>query len=224
MKVYLLGNGKSLWDVNLNELPSDALVVACNRIHKHWSFIEGWRPDAWVFGDLYGNTSYREEVILHVEGGYDCWIKSNILDKLLNVKMEARDRFWWTDYSNIHPYQNCVHRRDMNPPDGWHPPHICNFTGALNAMAQVAVWNYDADEIFFLGIDGNLKKGKTGNHMTDDYQEVWYGPPLVERINTELQMGHDLISKELEMAGIPAYNLTPESAFNQYPREMAHAV
>lgn len=223
MRAYILGNGVSLRDVDLLSLRRE-FVVACNRIQKHPDWEEGFRPDVWVFGDLYGNKSVSEEVKLHVKGGYDCWIKSDILAKILNAQMESAERFWWPNYANVHPYQNCVHRRDMNPPKGWHPPHICNFTGAINAMVQIAVWHYDVDEIYFLGIDGNIKVGKTGNHMADDYQDTWFGPPLVERINDELQLGHTLIAKELKKAGISAYNLTPDSAFNQYPsKEMVYA-
>lgn len=218
MKAYLLGNGKSLWGVDLTSLPVDAVVIACNRIHKHWSYVKGWRPDAWVFGDLSGNKTVREEVFAHVSKGYDCWINSDILLKLLNDQLEESERFWWSDYPNIKPYQNCFHRRDMNEPSSWHPPHICQFAGAINAMVQIALWHYDADEIYFLGIDGKIKKGKTGNHFCDDYQDQWYGPPVAEKINSELEKGHTLIAKELNKAGIPAYNLTPGSVFTQYPR------
>lgn len=217
MRAFILGNGISLRDVNLISLYGE-LVIACNRIHKHPQWEDGFRPSVWVFGDLYGNKSFKEEVRLHVREGYDCWIKSTILHLLLNETMEEHERFWWSDYQNIFPYQCCVHRRDMNPPASWHPPHICNFTGAINAMVQIAIWHYDVDEIYFLGIDGDIKKGKDGNHFCDGYQDVWYGPPLVERINDELQIGHTLIAKELKKAGIPAYNLTATSVFKQYPR------
>jgi hypothetical protein len=219
MRAFILGNGLSLAKVDLTALPCEgSLVVACNRIHRHPSWEDGFRPDVWVFGDTWGNHDPARDVLEHVYGGYDCWIKSDILHKMCNQMMPLEQCFWWSDFENIHPYQNCMHRRDMRPQASWHPPHICNYTGAANAMVQIAVWKYDADEIFFLGIDGNYREGIDGNHMAAGYQDEWFGPPMVERINDELQRGHDIIAKELERAGIPAFNLTPTTAFNQYPK------
>jgi hypothetical protein len=215
----MLGNGPSLKDVDLCDLDrDDALVFACNRIHTHWSWDAGFRPDVYVCGDAYGNPHLRSDVKLHLDQGYECWIKSDILFSLCNEDLEPNARFWWVDYGAIvHPYQNCFHRRDMRPPSGWHPPHVCNFTGAMNAMVQVAIFNYEISQVLFLGIDGHIKKGRNGNHMSEDYQHTWYGPPMVERINEELYIGHTIIAGELAQRGIGAFNLTPGSAFDQYP-------
>jgi hypothetical protein len=83
-------------------------------------------------------------------------------------------------------------------------------------MVQIAVLYYGCDEVFFMGIDGNISKGRTGNHFADDYQSVWYGPPLVDRINKELRLGHEITARELSARDIPAVNLTPNSAFSAY--------
>lgn len=217
MRGFLIGSGRTLEHVDLTML-SGEFVITCNRIHRHPSWDDGFRPDVWVFGDNYGNPKFKEEIIFHVQQGYDCWIKSSLLEMILNERMEPDERFWWPDYANVIPYQNCYHRRDMRKPSGWHPPVICNFTGAINAMVQIAVWHYDVDEILLLGCDGKIVKGKTGNHFTDDYQSTWYGPPVVDRINDELYIGHSIIAKECEMAGVKVLNLSPDSAFDQHEK------
>lgn len=225
MRTFIIGNGPSLRSVDLTKLPrKNTLVVACNRIQTGPNWERGFRPDVYVLGDAYGNKHLRTDLKTHLNEGYPCWVKSDVLFAVCNESMAPEHRLWWVDWKNCHPYQNCFHRRDMRPPTGWHPPNICNYTGAANAMVQVAVFEYDATEIFFLGIDGNYRKGNRGNHMSEEYQSTWFGPPMVERINDELYKGHSIIAEELEARGIPAVNLTPGSPFDQYESALLGSV
>jgi hypothetical protein len=151
MRAFILGNGKSLLDCDLNRLDKFQ-TYTCNRI-----------------GLIYGRTFFRPKVYVHPESLDDdlSFIQENID---LGIECHIGERygeaprgiFGIKEAPNVHWIKDCHHwYLDFDSPalpDEWcFQP--CTFAGSVNYMMQLAI-KQGYDDIILVGCDLEYKDGK----------------------------------------------------------------
>lgn len=218
MRAWFIGLGPSLANVDISRIPKQDLVVACNRIHlcKPEAWAAGWRPDVYLAVDMARNPGFFDDLQVHMEDGYPCFITSTILHE--------RQEYQWWRHRNLRPFVACDHDdMEHRPAAAWHLPHLCCFGGPANVFAQIAVQDYRADQLFFLGCDLGYKasEGDPMNHCIPNYlPDRSYPPDGVAHLvrNRSLLAAHKLIQQETSWRGVECFNAAPGGELEVYPR------
>jgi hypothetical protein len=207
MRAFVIGTGPSLADVNLDRL-SGELTITTGRIHVAYDEML-FRPTAHVIAERDQNPHFAGDIRFHLElDQYPVYVNTGLLSFVDYPKP-------WTSYPNVRPVPKCRDRHPETIPTSWHPPHICTFGGALPIAVQLAIFHYQADEIFLLGCDGNYQANFYGNHFHSKYQ-IRHDTFKADDRNETLMIAHNLIAKECAGAGVRVCNLSPRSAFDMY--------
>jgi hypothetical protein len=160
MRAFIVGNGPSLQDTNLDLIRGET-SFAVNRIHLHYEQTS-WRPTHYVRAenaDLKSAARYHDEVRLHLDMGCEVWANK-----------------WFTlgtDMTNkVHTIVSCWHYTnhyyDAEAPHVWHLPKLCLFGSSVNVAIQIAAMK-GYKPLYLLGCDLNYRDGAP-SHMHPDYE------------------------------------------------------
>jgi hypothetical protein len=209
LKIFLVGNGASLKETNLDLLigkPS----MAVNKIHKIYPQTT-WRPTHYVKVDYstFDPDNWAQEIMTHVSNNEQC-----LLWDAFRAGADVHDgnyefiSYGIGDHPNVQFIPRCEHHYLRNAE--WH--NIC--TG-LNSIVTMAIWavNLGFDEIVLVGCDGFFSDPKT-DHFSDDYYATVDGT-YAERNNTNIKMAHDLIK---QFCPVPIFDATVNGYLSQYPK------
>jgi hypothetical protein len=208
MRACIIGNGPSLKPEQLDLLKGE-LCYACNRIDL-----------------MYPRTSWRPEVYVRVEGAdilyAAAWresVKAN-LDLGIKCHMSGYFKDFAGGYSNYHEIKHCHHQMktfmDIDLPDEWHMPQVCQFGGSLIAAMQIAL-NDGADELYLLGCDLKYERLRP-SHFDPNYEHGYEWPNWIA--NRTLVWAHLCGINYHARRGLPykVVNCTPGGDLHLYPR------
>lgn len=162
MRAFIVGNGKSLRQTNLNLLKNE-VSFGVNSISSIYSSTE-WRPTIYVRAeeaDTQSPLNYVEDMRLHIEE-LKCEVWANIW---FLKSIQGLDKG-----SNFHPIASCAHHLkhfdEQDCPHLWHLPLLCSFGSSVNVAVQIAVQK-GYDPIYLVGCDLDYKD--KNNHFDDNY-------------------------------------------------------
>lgn len=221
MRAWFIGTGPSLAKVDITLIPRTDVVFACNRIHvcKPEAWAQGWRPDIYLAVDRSRNPWYWDDLRVHLAEGYPVISADNIISDGRQYGFIN----WWK-FPTLRVVYRCEHDNAWNHPEvGWHLPHVCAFGGPIFYFAQMAIAEYGADELYFLGCDLGYKaaEGDALNHCIPGYLPDRSYPPDGkghELRNESLLMAHKAIYREAAWRGVRCFNATPGGELEVYPR------
>ena len=213
MRAFVVGNGPSLTPEQLDKLIPE-VSFAVNRIHLIYDKTK-WRPDHWMFFDYSNSTVpvYVDDIKLHGQQGYQCNIRSDILDrfiaKLVKEQMES-DGEWSLNeqMQNIKVWPQCPHiDTSRETTYEWHFPTICKLGGSVATAIQLAVME-GFNPIYLIGCDGNLK-GNAYNHFTKDYVHIdAMTVEMAKWANETHDLSHSIAERECKERGVEIFNAT----------------
>lgn len=215
-RIFFIGNGPSLKEVNLTVLANE-YSFACNRIHLHPSYEKGWRPSCWIMVDRSGNEEWKNDFRYHLSQGYS----------IISTDEIVRDALWdwagWWNYSLLRIVVRCGHlNARQNPPFRWHPPHLCSFGSPEGIAAQIAVMEMKVEKLIFIGCDGEFQPDYRKNYFAPDYLT---GEDLIREDQADLQNANlkavrEVINFECGRLGVQALYL---SDMEQIEKELTDA-
>ena len=236
MRCFILGNGPSLNDTDLDALRTEITfgVNQCELIYPKTS----WRPKYWVCNDRDLKIpigEWAELFLSHYLLGEHCFIAPRHITRLsyLPAHEEIWDSFtkksgWPAEWKNgIVPIPRfevldlCrLHGTRIGMEDkwplSWHLPQLCLFAGSIPTTIQLAV-TMGFDEIYMLGCDLGYKVGI--NHFRDDYPVFRpYDEEWAAYFERALVYAHSLAAKECEARGVKIYNAGTGGKLTAYPR------
>jgi len=206
-RIFLLGNGASLKNTNLDLLIGKD-VMGVNKINKlklpfqltYYVKVDysAFDPDDW-----------KGEILRHVTNGEQC-----LLWDAFFAGADPGDGNYEYIHSGIGDFENvryiprCEHHYART--GAWHS--IC--TG-LNSILTMAIWAVELgyNEIVLVGCDGKFTTPPE-DHFAEDYYKAW-DATYAERNNTNIQMAHDLLAAKCP---IPILDATVGGSLTQYPK------
>ena len=175
MRCFIVGNGKSLNDTNLDLIRGEP-SFATNNIHLIYPFTR-WRPKFYV----------RSEGI--PEGANtDVWLPS--VDAALKHGAECHLSGYYQNHvprlkGVVTELKHCTHHTlnfdDKECPGEWHMPWICQFGGSLIVAMQIALLK-GFDELVLLGCDLNYRDNKP-SHFAEGYEHGFEQPAFYANKN-----------------------------------------
>ena len=186
-RIFLVGNGASLKNTNLNLLIGhDSMAV--NKIHRFYPFTH-WRPTHYVKVDYsaFDPDGWRDEILEHVHRGEEC-----LLWDAFCAGADPRDgnHEFISDgignFPNVRYIPRCDHHYQLK--GAWHS--LC--TG-LNSILTMCIWAVELgyQEIVLVGCDGNFTTPPE-DHCTPDYYKDW-DMDYASRNNTNITKAHGII-------------------------------
>lgn len=209
MRMYLVGNGASLKQTNLDVIAGQP-SMAVNKIHKFYDKTK-WRPTHYVKVDYstFDKDDWKAEVLPHIQNGEQC-----LLWDAFRAGADKNDGNYEYipdgigDFPNVRYIERCKHHYQRTA--AWH--EMC--TG-LNSIVTMAIWAVELgyDELVLVGCDGHFTNPKE-DHFTDDYYETWDKDYAV-RNNLNILMAHEMISRNCP---VPIYDATVNGYLEMYPK------
>jgi hypothetical protein len=208
-RIYLVGNGASLKNTNLDLLIGfDSMAV--NKIHKFYEFTQ-WRPTHYVKVDFsaFDPDNWKGEILGHVRSGEQC-----LLWDAFRAGADPRDGNYEFihegigNFTNVRYIPRCAHHYQLK--GAWHD--LC--TG-LNSILTMAIWAVEMgyQEIVLVGCDGKFTSPPE-DHCVEDYYHDW-DPQYAKRNNANIQAAHDIIK---DHCSVPVYDATVGGSLTQYPK------
>ena len=209
MKIFIIGNGKSLTPAQLDQiegLPS----IACNRISLIYPLTK-WRPTIYAHPEsLAPNLPYIQE---HVDMGIPCYLGEHFAEPprgKLTLK-DAPNIKWINDHEcHLMSYD------DQGLPDEWLLPQLCSFGGSVNLMMQIAVLN-GYDELILLGCDLEYRDNKP-SHFDPKYEYGGEYPAFTRARNAFWGHVQALNWIRRKRKDITVVNATPGGLLELWPR------
>lgn len=208
MRAFVLGNGPSLAQVNLDNLMGET-TLALNRIHLAFPTAK-WRPTWWIMAD----HNSRDEWPLREILAEDC----NFL-----VRDDFRGAFEpHRSKNNVEYFRRCDKHDHVNAfqedtPTEWHLPEYCRFGGGLFIAMQKAVL-LGAEQIVLLGCDLYRPRADVDiNHFDPAYCQRVCAPEDYDRFNRTLVRAHENAKRSCDKLGIEVVNCSG-GRLEAYPR------
>jgi hypothetical protein len=209
-RIYLVGNGASLKQTNLDLLIGhDSMAV--NKIHKHYSKT-AWRPTHYVKVDFsaFDPDGWRGEILGHIRRGEQCLLWDAFChgadphDGNYEFIPDGIGDF----FLNVRQIPHCDHHYALK--GSWHS--LC--TG-LNSILTMAIWAVELgyQEIVLVGCDGRFTTPPE-DHFSEDYYKNW-DADYARRNNTNIQAAHDIIAKHCP---VPVLDATVNGYLTQYEK------
>jgi hypothetical protein len=217
VRVLLVGNGPSLNQTPLDRLNYD-ISAGVNRVHLFYPKTT-WRPDFYVYGDRSRGLDFVPDLVYHIqENDYPCYVRADIgRQGELGIPNGLSKNLY--EYPNYLPFVECPHASTLNKhADSWHLPHLCKYGGSIYIAAQIAVYEYQATELIFVGCDLGYKAHKMNNFSPDYHDIDAYNLKDELRVDDTLIKAHKIIKKECDERGIAVYNATIGGNLDVYPR------
>lgn len=239
-RAWVVGNGPSLTPHCLQALhEAGEFCIGMNRIHLMYDKTD-WRPNVYCMGDVKGNLWWSQDLLFHVQQGYQCFVKGDMLTGLTPWLGHGLgswcDQHWM---GNVVAIPECRHDfMDLRPPGRWHPPYICCFEGSMNVALQVAVLGRNKS-VVLIGVDHhweirNQKGTPDPNHFDARYDggmEPYIdtkhvkaepfnviSPLVIERRKTEGVFVHRLAAREAHARGAVIVNASTFTELETHPR------
>lgn len=218
MRCFVVGNGPSLADTNLDLLAGETTfgLNQCHLIYPHTT----WRPTHWVCVDRDLQIPIDEWAslfLLHEEQGYRCHIAPRHFTRLQALGIppdDLRRRFDILPLCMRHGVR--VGHREWWP-DSWHLPELCVFGGSGLTAIQLAV-TMGYDEIYVVGMDVDYEPGKN-NHFSEDYFNFRpYDPEWAQYLAEAQAYAHGLAWRECLGRGVTIANAGVGGKLEAYPR------
>lgn len=165
MRVFIVGNGKSLNETPLEKLNGE-VSFAVNGITPIYEKTK-WRPTHYVRAEEAGTGSdpskYRKDIETHLSLGCEMWTNKFFVKSMEEAKNYRKWNF-------IHACSHYgIHFDSPNVPLLYHPPHLCTFGSSVNVAIQIALDKLHADTVYLVGCD--LGYGKSNNHFDGNYTD-----------------------------------------------------
>lgn len=209
MRIFIVGNGKSLTSKQLDKIAGQP-SVGCNRISLIYPSTD-WRPTVYVHPESFApDLPFVKE---HVDMGIECYIGEH-------YSRPPKGIMTLDDAPNIHWIKECHHwYLNFDSPevlDEWHFPQLCSFGGSVNIAMQVAIMQ-GYDELILLGCD--LEYRKKGSHFDPAYEHGAEQPPFYAAKNAwygHVQALHTIRRKKLP---VTIYNATEGGQLDIWERK-----
>lgn len=233
-RVWVVGNGPSLMAEDLNKLHEHGeTCIGMNRIHLMYDKTP-WRPDYYCLGDAKSNKRWRDDLLLHVNQGYPCFIKDQLLVDMTPRCQKASGSWIDEDWADsVVPLVQCKHDYiDVRPPRRWHLPYLCCFGGSMNLAIQLGAY-LGVGTIVLVGVD-HLWQPHTVRHTPDpNHFDERYDGTLdsvgdadwsvltrrdIEQAQAEAVLLHRLALREAEERGLEIVNASRNTALEAYPK------
>jgi hypothetical protein len=175
MRAYIIGNGPSLQETNLDLIKGQP-SFACNGIDLIYEKTE-WRPTQYV----------RAEGEFPEEADKSIWWNSVKTHLDLGIPCHLSGYYWhhFKDYGNAielkHCHEHAVNFDSPNAPSEWHLPYPCIFGGSLIVAMQIAVIQ-GYDQLVLLGCDLNYRDNKP-SHFDETYEHGYEQPARYANLN-----------------------------------------
>ena len=205
MRIYIIGNGKSLNLTNL-DLIAGKPSIACNRINLLYDKTI-WRPTIYVHPESV--VPDWDFVKGNIQAGVECYIGEHYAKPPVGALglIDAEHA-----PANVHFIKECWHHlQNFDDPetlDEWHLPQPCSFGGSVNMAMQIAV-NKGYDELILLGCDLEYRDGKKQDHFDPNYKHGKEQPAFYAARNAlygHLQALNYIRRRKLN---VKVYNATP---------------
>ena len=208
-RIYLVGNGASLKNTNLDLLAGQP-SMAVNKIHKLYPYTT-WRPTHYVKVDYsaFDPDNWKKEILQHAHLGEQC-----LLWNAFRAGAEKADGNYEFihegigDFFNVRYIPRCKHHYLRT--GEWH--NIC--TG-LNSILTMAIWAVELgfEEIVLVGCDGRFSTPPE-DHFIEGYYKTW-DPDYAERNNQNIRMAHEVIAQHCP---VPVLDATVGGHLDCYPK------
>ncbi len=235
-RLFLIGNGPSLRDTNLDLLIGEE-SWAMNRIHLIYDKTD-WRPTRWFWADMPQRDYHRVDIGWHINSNlYPCYVRHDVLKQAAGL-WPGFDKY--ADTEDCVPWVHCKHHSAVvwggdKVPNEWHLTHdlqgfesempnpypylICKFGSGFSALIQMAVLEGYAP-IILVGVDGNLKPTVDGvdySHFDTAYwTDYMVTQEEADRTNLGLWHSHQMAHDYAAENGITILNATPDSQFTMW--------
>jgi len=197
---------------------------ATSRIHLLYDRTH-WRPTRYWAGEYPSTTLQKKDLELHINEGYDCWLRSDLAQ--LVHKPRAENLSYWAACPGGHtgalkylPDGKLNHRF----PDKWHLARdgnwFCKAGPTFNVMLQAAYhegWN----PIYLLGCDLGYEPTSTAtdpNHFHDGYAISDYDEARAANEEETQLLMHEQAIEMFTKKGVEVYNATVGGKLEVYPR------
>ena len=210
MRAFIVGNGKSLNQTNLNLLKNE-VSFAVNGIAAIYPKTE-WRPTYYIRAEEAttgaDSTAYKRDMEIHRDLGCEIWANeffTNKVDGILNSGKYRQIRAC-SHYS--------MHFNNPDTPHLYHLPRLCTFGSSVNVAIQIALGILNFDKVYLVGCDMGYKEGES-NHFSETYTDG-IGEARSARLNElDILAAHMICARSFPDR---IYNATIGGSLDVYPR------
>lgn len=210
MRAFIVGNGKSLNQTNL-ELLNGEISFGVNGIAGMYDKTK-WRPTHYVRAEEASTGSdpnaYSRDMETHRDLGCEIWANEFFLRQTDGIREGGQ-------YRQI---RGCAHypMHFDNPdiPHLYHLPRLCTFGSSINVAIQIALGIMNIDTVYLVGCDMGYEEGKV-NHFSEDYTKS-VGAMRSARLNElDILAAHMICARTFPNR---IFNATVGGSLEVYPR------
>ena len=164
MRAFIVGNGKSLNQTNLNLMKGE-VSFGVNGIAGIYPYTD-WRPTHYVRAEEASTgadpTAYNLDMKIHRDLGCEIWANEYFLRGTEDIHESGL-------YRQIRSCAHyAMHFNDPDTPHLYHLPRLCTFGSSVNVAIQIALGIKNVDEVYLVGCDMGYKDGEV-NHFSKEY-------------------------------------------------------
>lgn len=210
MRAFVVGNGKSLNQTNLDLLKGE-ISFGVNGIAKIYDRTS-WRPTHYVRAEEASTGSdpevYRRDIEIHRDLGCEMWTNELFVGQVESVRKSGR----WRQIRACSHYN--LHFDNPDSPHVYHLPRLCTFGSSVNVAIQIALGILNFDTVYLVGCDLGYKEGEV-NHFSDIYTSG-VGKMRSARLNElDITAAHMVCARSFPNR---IFNATVGGSLEVYPR------
>ena len=226
-RLFIVANGPSLNETNLDLLIGEE-SWGMARVHLLYKNTQ-WRPTRYWWSDHPQNQHDMDDVLFHLEQGYDCWYRRDVCEIIAGEYVPAGG--WEPEPQSlpehVTSWDYCVHHNSALfgdehwPKDGWHMDTLCKYGSGVNVMLQQGCLE-GFNPIYVIGADLGYKAREFGepdiNHFDPTYHSRLVEPSRAQRENEGHQVLYADARRWADAHGIQIVNATIGGDLKTLPR------
>ena len=238
-RLFIVANGPSL-----NETCLDLLVGeeswGMARVHLAYKNTN-WKPTRYWWSDHPQNQRNMDDVLWHMEQGYDCWFRRDVCEIITGDYVPAGG--WVPEPQvlpdHVHPWDYCYHHNaalfgNGHWPAGWHLGYekengkdsieeikLCKYGSGVSVMLQQACLE-GFNPIYVIGADLGYKAREPGEPDVNHFDSTYHFHRIEESRAQQENEGHQVLYADARRwandNGIDIINATKGGELESLPR------